>query len=544
MFKATDKESLVVLKVDLPQAPDLKVLQLNGSEGISELFEFDLRLFSTQVDIDLEKIIGRKVTLAMRSAPESPVHYYHGIFTDFGFEGQTQKFYFYRATFSPRLKLHSLNQSNQVYTRIELKDLLDKKLTEFVLTKQDYSINLMGPATRYPERSFVAQFQESNFNFVARTMEHYGLYYYFDHGNSEDVSETIRIIDHVRAHPETVFDLAYVPPESLTASRSQPSVTSLSCKVKAHPASSTLTSYNPDKANLQPQMHQKDELEGAGYGDVMAFDPTLPDQVALETINIVRVQEIACQTKVYAGKSFTPGIRPGYFIKVNKHQREDFNRQMLVTQVRHQVTQSFAELGGGNISAQAPTPSIKYECTFEAIPADRQFRAARLTPKPRIAGLLNAQIDASETLESDLRKAATYEDGRYKVQPFFIDKAQPTGNGSDLLRMLTPYAGDGSGLQFGLRPGCEVLLAFVNGDPDLPIIVGAVFNSEEQAVLHQGNRPEHVIRSNGGALLAIDDSIGKEKITLYSQGASVMVGKNSKSMTESLTADLLTAFDV
>jgi type VI secretion system secreted protein VgrG len=480
----------------------------------------------------------------MRSKVEAQTHYYHGAFTIFEFEGQAQEFYFYRATFAPRFKLLTLNQTNQVYTRVELKELIDKKLTEFVLSKEDYSINLMEPASRYPQRAFVAQFRESNFNFLSRTMEHYGLYYYFDHGDAEDASEILRINDHVRAHPDTVVELSYVAPEALTTTQSEGCVTSLSCKVKAHCASSTLTSYNPDKADLQPQMHQQNELPGAGYGDVMAFDATLLDQDALESINSVRAQELLCQSRVYCGKAYTPGIRSGYFVRVNKHARDDFNCQLLVTRVRHEVSQSFAALGSANPLTAGQTPATRYECWFDAIPADTQFRASRITPKPKIAGLLNAQIDSSETLESDLRNAATYEDGRYKVQPLFVEKAPLTGNGSNLLRMLTPFAGNRSGLQFGLRPGCEVLLAFVDGDPDLPIIVGAAFNSEEQAVLHQGNRPEHVIRSNGGALLAIDDSSGKEKITLYSQGASIMVGKNSKSLVESLTTDLLTAFDV
>jgi len=543
MFNPSDSESLIAIKIDAPDAGDLKVIRLDGAESISSLFEFSLSLVSTNHNIDLVGIIGKKVTLAVRSTVAGNVHYYHGIFCEFEQNESYPQYASYRALFVPRLRLHTLNRVNDVFTKIGLVDLLSNKLKEISLSGQDFAINLIESAETYPERSFVAQFEESNFNFLSRTMEHYGLYYYFDHGDSEQSNDVVKVIDHVRSHPEAILELSYAALDSISAQNTEGYVSGLSCKTKAHPASATLTSYNPRKAELQPQMSQQDQMPGSGYGDVMTFDPRVEDQAALKSINAIRIQEMNCQTLIYRARSFTAGIRSGYFIKINKHFREDFNTQMLVTSVQHQITQSYSAVGLAIPAQGENAPKTIYSCSFEAIPASQQFRPPRMTIKPKINGLLNAQIDPSET-DPTSNKSAVFEDGRYKIQPFFINQKKSDGNGSDMLRMLTPFAGNNTGLQFGLRPGAEVLLAFVNGDPDLPMIVGAAFNSEDKAVLDQSNRTEHMMRSNSGAIIAFDDTVGKERITLFSQGASIIIGKNSKSTLEKLTGDMVNLFDV
>jgi type VI secretion system secreted protein VgrG len=534
MFSVTDKESLFAIAIDEQQAPEFKIIHLTGSEAISTLFEFELQLVSQGEATDLQALIDKKVTLAIRSDANVNPHYYHGIFREIELQDRTNKLIYYKAIMVPRLWKTTLNKTNDVATMVTPIELINQKLKDSSLTSNDFSF---GITRSYEKKAFLAQFEESHFALMSRTMEYLGIYYFFEHGQAKDDIDVLQMIDHIRAHPEETLRLTYTPRENIKAGSATGLVTNLFCKAKLHPASVTLTGYNPEKASMQPHMKNTANVPGTGFGDVMTFDgkPTTSDEIT--SLSKIYAEQITCQSKVFSATAFTAGIRSGHFIQITNHWQVDFNTKLLVTRVTHTGTQSFAAMG-----IKSPSKDSKqttYECSFQAIAADTQFRPARVTPKPKICGLLNAKIDSGIDAQT---YSAISEHGEYKVQPFYTKDSKLPGNGSSLLRMLQPYAGSHAGMQFGLRGGCEVLLAFVNGDPDLPIIAGAVFNSEEKCVVEQSNKSEHVIRTESGASILLDDTTNKEKVVIFNQGSSIIIGKNGQGFTQGFTDNLFDIF--
>ncbi len=538
MFRVTDQESLFAITIDEPQAPEFKITRLTGTEAISTLFEFRLQMVTAGEVPDLQTLVGKKVTLAIRSDVTANPHYYHGIFSEIEQQDRTNNLNYFRAILVPRLWQATLNKTNDVATRVTPIDLITQKLKEAGFSSDDFLITM---TQSYETKDFMAQYEESHFAFISRTMEYRGVYYFFEHGTTKEDLDVLHIIDHTRAHPAQAIGLVYTPQENIKAGSTQGLVTNLFCKSRLHPTSVTLTGYNPWKAALQPQMRNTANVPGTGVGDVMEFDgkPETTDEIQL--LSKIYAEQIACQSKVFSAKAFTAGIRSGYFVEISKHWQADFNTTLLVTRVTHTGTQSFAAIGIKVAASLEGSAQTVYECSFEAIAADTQFRPARVTPKPKIAGLLNAKIDPGANPPTD-NSSAVLQNGQYKVQPFFIKEAKSPGNGSSPIRMLTPSAGSQSGALFGLLGGTEVLLGFVNGDPDLPVIVGAAFNSEDKSVLDSSNTYENVIRTNSGTSILFDDSTRKEKILIFSQGSSIVVGKEGNTLLQNFTDDLFSVF--
>lgn len=538
MFSAIDKESLFAISIDEPQAPEFKITRLTGTEAISTLFEFELQMVTASEAPDLQTLIGKKVTLAIRSEVTADPHYYFGIFSEIEQQDRTNNLNYYKAVLVPRMWKTTLNKTNDVATTVTPIDLIIQKLREASFTSDDFLLTMTHP---YETKDFLAQFEESHFAFISRMMEYRGIYYFFEHDSSTKNLDVLHIIDHKQAHPAQKIDLVYTPRENIKAGSTQGFVTNLFCKSKLHPASVTLTGYNPNKASMQPRMRNTADVPGAGFGDVMEFDgkPITSDEITL--LSKTYAEQIACQSKVFSATSFTAGIRSGYFVNISRHWQADFNSKLLVTRVTHNGIQSFAAIGIKAAAPQEGSAQTIYECSFEAIAADTQFRPARVTPKPKIVGLLNAKIDPGAIPPTD-NSSAVFENGQYKVQPFFIKEAKSPGNGSSLIRMLTPSVGSQSGALFGLRGGCEVLLGFVNGDPDLPVIVGAAFNSEDKSVLDPSNKYEHVIRTNSGASILFDESTKKEKVLIFNQGSSIIIGKDGLNFLQNFTDDLFSVF--
>ncbi len=215
-------------------------------------------------------------------------------------------------------------------------------------------------------------------------------------------------------------------------------------------------------------------------------------------------------------------MRSGYFLEVTHHYRDSYNGKYWVTSVQHQGSQTGVILAGQNTAYNDNEQGALYECQFTALEASQQFRPVRTTPKPVIAGILNAVIDA----EGEGDHAELNEYGQYKVQLLYDYSSKSANKGSSWLRMATPYAGKNNGMHFPLLKGTEVLISFVGGDPDQPIIVGAVPNSENPNVVRDANAACNGVRTSRGNVLNMVDKPGSEVVSLFSpaKGSCVYIG--------------------
>jgi len=160
-----------------------------------------------------------------------------------------------------------------------------------------------------------------------------------------------------------------------------------------------------------------------------------------------------------------------------------------------------------------------YRNTFTVLPAEVQFRPERKTPKARFNGVLNAKIDAAGSGQY----AELDEQGRYKIILPFDTSGRKDGKASAWVRMMQPYAGSGHGMHFPLHKGTEVLLSFIDGDPDRPIIAGAVTNPETPSLVNADNQTKSRLVSASGNEFHMEDQAGKERILLNSPATQTFV---------------------
>jgi type VI secretion system secreted protein VgrG len=270
------------------------------------------------------------------------------------------------------------------------------------------------------------------------------------------------------------------------------------------PKSILTRDYNYRRPDL-PIQGEAQVTEG-GIGEILLYGDHLRTPDEATRIAGVRAEELRCRERRYLGQSQVPWLSPGYLFTLQEHPDAACNQEHLVIQTRHfgdQTQYLVAGLGAPLDAERAPF----YRNEFTAIPASAQFRATRKTPKTRIAGVMHAHIDASGSGQY----AELDDQGRYKVTLPFDIEDRPPGGASSWLRMAQPSAGAEHGMHFPLLKSTEVLLTFIEGDPDRPLIAAAVPNPETPSVVDNSAPTQCRITTAGQNKLHIEDAPGKER---------------------------------
>jgi type VI secretion system secreted protein VgrG len=499
-------------------ADKFAVVEMEGFESISQPFRFVLTLVSDDASIDFDTMLSHRASFTIYGPEGGARAPYHGILAEFEQLHRADGYVFYRAVLVPRLWRLSLFRVSEVYLdERPITDTVRAVLETGRLNSADYEFKLTGA---YRPRTYVCQYQETYLDFVARWLEKEGVYYYFDHSGGAD---KLVVIDDKIMHDGNALPVAYRPDDSLDTGLAADSVRNFVCRQKPLPHEVVLQDYNYRKAAVQ--LKARATVSDAGIGEVMLYGENFRDQQEGDRYAKLRAQELICGGKVYSGEGTALGLRSGYFFTLAHHYRDDFNGRYLVTEIHHEGSQAGALLNGVSspYSDGARGGEIAYRNSFRAIPAATQFRPERVTAKPRVAGTMNATIDS----EGNGQYAELDEYGQYKVQlPF--DKTDKNANKSSArLRMATPYAGTDHGMHFPLHKDAEVLLSFIDGDPDQPVIVGSLANSENANIVTQANAHANEIKTAGGNHLYLGDSAGKEAIWLHSPFHNSSIGIGS-----------------
>ncbi|MGF6649529.1 type VI secretion system secreted protein VgrG [Paraburkholderia youngii] len=522
-------------------ADKFAVFQMEGFESISRPFRFVLTLVSEDASVDFDMMLSHRASFAIYGPDGSIRTPYHGILAEFSQLHRADRYVFYRAVLVPRLWRLSLSRISEIY-------LDERPISETVrailetgrLTSADYDFRLTGA---YRARSFICQYQETYLDFVSRWLEKEGIYYYFDHSGGAD---RLIMIDDKIMHARESLAATYRPDDALQTGLTADSVCDFVCLQKPLPHEVVLQDYNYRKAAVQ--LKSSAIVSESGIGEIMLYGENFRDQQEGDRYAKLRAQELICGANVYAGKGTVPGLRSGYFFNLTHHYRDDFNGCYLVTEVRHEGSQAGALLSAvsGHGREGAHGREIVYRNSFGAIPSARQFRPERVTARPRMAGTMNATIDS----EGSGEYADLDEYGQYKVQ-FPFDKTDKAPNkGSTRVRMATPYMGAEHGMHFPLHKGAEVLLSFIDGDPDQPVIVGSLANSENANVVTNANADECRLQTPTGGSLSLGstrtilqtgsrDFITYGATNIYSAGPDITVRGGPK-----LTMDATCGFDL
>ena len=496
-----DTKKFLFVSKALPE-DTFAVVRFEGNEGISKIYSFDITLVSDDPEIDLKEILQNPATLTILGDHQDlPVH---GILAQFEQLHEVKHHYFYRAVLVPRLWLSNLYHENQLFLDRTVPDIIEDILKQAGLTTQDYELRL---TKEYPQWEYICQYRETDYEFISRWMEREGIYFFFE--QTEDYEKLV-ITDSFTAHQDIKGDamIPYAPPSGLVPEEEL--IQAFISRQKMLPNKVILKDYNYRKPSLE--LKAEAIVDQQGRGDVYLYGEHFKDPEQGSALAKIRAEEIACRANVFHGEGTATNLTSGYQFELVDHYREGFNRKYLILDIEHEGIQAASFLSGLGEDLTEKEQTRTYTNRFTAIEAGVQFRPERTTPRPRIQGTMNALVDAA----GDGKYAELDDQGRYKIILPFDLSGNNDGRASRWVRMAQPYAGAEYGMHFPLHKGTEVLLTFIDGDPDRPIIASAVPNPATASPVNTENQSESVIKTGGNNKIRIEDREDSERIIMQS----------------------------
>lgn len=500
------------------------VLRFHGTEGINTLFSFTIDLVSTNVSVDAGKILSEKASFVIKRANGQ-----NAVFVGYPARIEQGGFFNGYAFYSVELRpaLWKLTQAAQsaIFLKQNVQKVVDDLLArekffpvahEFRLTKKDY-----------PTPEFAMQYGESLYEYILFRLEEQGVYYYF----AKD-TDTVVFADAPTSHDKAAATLTYSPVSGLEGALREEVLTDFTLTQTPLPRKVVVRSYDWKKPGTV--IEGSCDVSQVGIGEVYLANEQIESTAEANRLAKIRAEELIARSRVFTGHGSVPYLRPGVTFTLAGHYNKAFNRDYMVTTITHEGAQeSFITLGLG-IPLPESVDHLFYRNTFACIESTVPFRPPRTARRARIPGVIRAFIDGAGSGS----RAELDEYGRYKVVFPFDLSGRQKGNASCWIRMAQPQVGKDSGMSFPLLPGAEVTVAFVDGNPDRPVITGALPNGETGALTGQGNANFEGIRSPGGNQITINDTNNKQGIAiLTAAGLGLTQSDEAGSNTSTLTAD-------
>jgi type VI secretion system VgrG family protein len=480
----------------------LTVLDFSYDVKLSELYVCKIEFISLNPDLDYWSFIDKKATLIINVKGATALQYVNGIVTEFLQKGQIGDGYSYEMILEPHFAQLKHQEQTEVFLNQSIPDVVESQLKHSHIKfrselSQDYS-----------QRPFMCQFQETDFNFISRWLEHEGIYYYFEQGVD---FETLVLTDRYSTHKdhEHFSELSYNPNNLTSISESSFVVEQFTSRISKVARTLELKGYNYDDDTNTIVARQ--DVSSHGMGDIEIYDENVMDEQDAKRIAEIRAQEINCKEQVYLGTTLASNVVPGYRFKLTNHFRGANNQEYLVFDVHQNGSQRQIALSHLGLQSQDNNKEgdIIFVTEFKAIPGKVQFRAPSNTPVKKIDGIIPAVLDA----ETSGEYAQLDDQGRYKIRLLHSEKAD--GQSSDWVRKMESYIGNEYGHHFPMHKNTEICLAFQFGNPDRPVIMGGVHNSSNKNIVTSKNQKTSVTKSAGGNMIVMGDQKGQEYMHMH-----------------------------
>lgn len=524
------------IKIHTPLDEDALLLEgFSGQEALSSLFQFHLELLAENTTaVAFDKLLGQKATIEM-SLPTGEARYFNGILSTFTQGGQNQRFTRYSAELVPQLWLLTRTMRSRIFQHMNVIDILKQ-----VLAGLEVSWETMGT---FEPRDYCAQYRESDFHFASRLMEEEGIYYFFNH--SAD-SHKMVVADTPQSHPDldpskiiyeaveggtrdeeriftwdktqdlrsgksTLWDHCFeLPGKHLEAEKTileTVQVGKVSHKLKVG-GNDKFEIYDYPGAYAQ----RFDGVQSGGGDNSADLQKIFDDNV--RTVGI-RMQQEAVPSIVINCASNCRHLVSGYKFTLMLHFNAD--GQYVITSLSHVAKETYA------IGTEAGKKESSYSNAFACIPFGVPFRPSRVTPRPFVHGSQTATVVGPNGEEIFTDKYS-----RVKVQFHWDREGQNNADSSCWCRVGTAWAGQQWGIIHIPRIGQEVIVDFLEGDPDQPIIVGSVYNAgQTPPYTLPANKTQSGIKTHsspgGGAgnfnQIRFEDKKGHEQLWIHAENA-------------------------
>jgi len=497
------------MQIELPGAEgeEIYVEGLAGSEALGRTYRYEVSLVSKN-PLKLEDMLGKaaKLTLSWRGESVTFSGVVGGAQTG---DPTARREFCYTVVIEPELAMLRHTGQNQIYGTdqdVTVVDIIKGEMedanksgssTSSSRPSRQIQSELLISASDYPKLDFVYQYRESDLNFITRMCERFGIYFAFDQsGDREKVVFGDRKEHFKKLSGDNVTEELIYRSKNQTLSSPGFGVWSFNAVYETQSGTVALREYNEETPKVSLAVSEDASYTGQGVSTL--YGENYPVAADGHFIAKRRVEQLEGQRLQFRGESNIPNLRPGLFFKLKDHPIGDLDGQYIIIAVEHEVV--LAAPSGFSSEDKEEKP---YFNRFVCVPFDKGYRPPVTAPKPVIAGYLSATIDG----ESDGSRAELDDYGRYKVKIIDEESGLLDGKASHTVRKMEPYGGgDGYGSHSTLLKGTEVLLGFLQGDPDRPVILGAVSNGEQVNPITSSNQNvAHRTKTASGIVFQMSD---------------------------------------
>jgi type VI secretion system secreted protein VgrG len=506
--KPTQKNREMAIETTLGEDV-LLLISFSGTEKLGRLFEYKLELASEDYNIKPESIIGENVSIRL-NLKNNEVRYFNGYvsqFTQLTSSGQLAR---YRATVVPWFWFLTRVADCRIFQGKTVPDIIQQIFRDRGLT--DYENRLSGT---YRTWEYCVQYRETEFDFISRLMEQEGIYYFFKHENGK---HSLVMADSYSSHePYSNFgELIYHPSDEGPTTKE--CVSDWLVETHLQSGSYAINDFNFTKP--QTPLFARANASGSAEKGGSANDYEIYDYPGEYTTSNEgteyakkRIEELQTGYQVAVASSDSRGICPGYLFNLSEHPIGDQNQEYLITSANYTIR------GDDIFSTGAESSECVFSCSFTAITSSKAFRSQRITPKPKISGPQTAFVVGPTADE-----ICTDEYGRVKVKFHWDRYGKADENSSCWIRVAQVWAGKKWGAMYIPRIGQEVVVEFLEGDPDRPIITGRVYNAKTMPPYDlPGNETISTLKSNsskggeGFNEIRFEDKKGEEQIFIHGE---------------------------
>jgi type VI secretion system secreted protein VgrG len=479
-----------LLSITTPFGADVLLLEgFGGSEAISAPFRFDLRMRSTNTALDPQTIIGKSATVKLAGPSSAEPRFFNGIVTRFAQVGASAQYGYYSAELAPRLWLLSLGRDRAIYQNLSALDIVNQVLAAFGVV---IDARVSGS---YAVREYCVQYDESALQFISRLMEEEGIFYFFTFA---DGAHTMVLADSPSAHQPGACPTLRFSGDSVAHPASE-RVSRFEMSTGLVAAEYVVADYDYKTASTSnaTSTAQTHGATGVRYAFPGRY-PSASDGARAAALQLA-AQQMDQQTGHAASACFA--LTAGSQVSLAGHANAGFNVAYVVRKVEHRATND------------------QYDNDFDVFPAQVAFRPPRVTARPVVAGTHTAVVTGSSGEE-----IWTDSLGRIKVKFHWDRTSAADENSSCWVRVAQASAGAGWGHLFLPRVGQEVVVSYVDGDPDRPLVTGSVYNGQmSPPVSLPGSQTQSVMRSRsskGGAAgneIRMEDKLNSEELYVHAQ---------------------------
>jgi len=440
--------------------------RLSGSEHLGRLSEFRVQMLSTKPDLKIADVLGKPLGVHLDLASGSKRHF-HGVVTRFSATGWHGSLCRYEAVVHPWLWLLTRSSNCRIFQDKSVIDIV-KAVCGDAAYGGLVELNTASLSGTYAALPYCVQYRETDFNFVCRLLENEGIYFYFAHDESK---HTMVLADSYGAHQAiSGYDKVKYAGESGRGIMDEEAVHGWAASGEIQPSSYALNDFDFEKtaSSNSGGLRVKSTIAAAFSQTAFEMYDYPGGYVAADAGTALargRMEMLHGQCEEIQADTNARGLHPGGLFTLEEHPRDDMNREYLVTGAHYEISGDDYGTGGDR--------PLDVQCRFSAIGKEHSYRAPRTMVKPVVQGPQTAMVvgKSGEEIWTD-------QYGRVKLQFHWDRDGKEDENSSCWVRVSQGWAGKGWGAMFVPRIGMEVIVSFLEGDPDRPLVTGCVYNSD------------------------------------------------------------------